>query len=102
MPNLRSAMQLRFYRSLAARRDGDAHLELLLAAAENHAARRRDIAEVAAPGERDVTVVHQAVVGRIDVDPADGRAPYRDPRVRGVGADQARSAGRRHGKEIAA
>jgi hypothetical protein len=72
-------------------RNGDAHLEFLLAAAEDHAAHRRHVAEVASPAERDVLVVDQAVVGRVEIDPARClAAPSRDPGMRGVGADQAR------------
>ena len=53
-------------------------------------------------------VVDDAVVGRVDVDPAPGlvrpalAAPERNPGVRGVGADQARPAGRRRGQDVAA
>ncbi len=68
----------------------DRHLQLVLAAAEDHALERGDVGEVAAVGDGDVLVGRDQVVGRVEVDPADVGDERADPGVRGVGADQLR------------
>src|SRR5512139_683932 len=61
--------------------------EPVRAAAEDHAAQRAHIAEVAAPGEHDVLVPHDDVVGGIEADPAMIRSePRLDPGMRLIGA----------------
>ena len=76
--------------------------QFLLSATENNAAHRRDIAEVTAPAQRDVFILHQTAVGWIEIDPAVSGTKYRYPRVRGVGADQTRLACRRRRQDIPA
>ena len=58
-------------------------------AAQDHAAQRAHVGEVAAPGDDDMVFLGHQVVGRVELDPA-GRlaAPHRDPGVAGVGAAQ--------------
>ena len=82
--------------------DVDRDARPLLAAAEDHAADRADVGVVAAPGQGDVPIDGDAVVGRVDVDPAVPGHVEREPGVRGVGADQARLVGRRRRFEVAA
>ena len=66
----------------------DLDREGLLAAAQDHAAQRRDVAEVAAPAQHDVLVPHHDAVGGIDVQPAMLRPePGADPGMRLVGAE---------------
>src|SRR5262245_22932249 len=79
-----------------------ADLQRVLAAAENDAANRADIAVVAAPPKRDVAGRRQHVVGGIDVDPAAPGTVHGEPGVRGVGADAARLPWRRNSLEVAA
>ena len=60
----------------------DAHLDVhaLPAPAEDHAAQRHDVGEVGAPGERDVALVGEVVVGRVELDPAVPRRHRPRPR----------------------
>ena len=69
---------------------------------DHDAAHRRDVAVVPAPRQRHVAVRRQVVVRRVEVDPALLGHPHRAPRVRRVGADQARAAGRRVGLDVPA
>ena len=80
------------------RRHGHGDLQRVVAAAEQDAAQRADVAVVAAPGERHVALGRQHVVGGIEIDPSEPRTPDREPGVRRVGADQPRLAGRRVGQ----
>ena len=52
--------------------DGHLNFQRWFAAAVDHAAQRRHIGEVAA-AERDVLQRRQNIIGRVEVDPADGR-----------------------------
>ena len=72
------------------------------AAADDHAAHGRDVAEVATPGDGDVPLVGHDVVGRIGRHPAHARAEHREPGVRRVGADQLRLARDRRRDQVAA
>ena len=67
----------------------DRHLHRVLAAAEDDAFDGADVVVVAAPGQHDVAVVGDLVVGRVKVDPAKAGAEERDPGMRGLGADGA-------------
>jgi hypothetical protein len=61
----------------------------VVAAAQDDAAQRADVGEVAAPGDGDVVLLGDQVVGRVEMDPACRlAAPHRDPGVAGVGAAQ--------------
>src|SRR5689334_12404410 len=74
----------------------------MVAGAKDHAAHGADVAIVAAPAERDVLHGGEKVVGRIDVNPADARTKKRNPRVRGIRAEELLLAGRRLRFKIAA
>src|SRR5450631_2989454 len=76
-------------------------LELVPAAADDHAAQGRDVAEVAAPGQRDVILAEHAVVGGIEIQPAERRTVHGNPGMRGIPADR-RFAPSAHGSYIAA
>src|SRR5215211_2530565 len=89
-------------RRLPAADDIDRDSRPLLAAAENDAANRADVGVIAAPCQGDVAIDGHAVVGRVGVDPAEARYVQRDPRVRGVDADEAWLVRRRRGLDIAA
>src|SRR4051794_11991328 len=68
-------------RTLAAayRRDVDRHLHGVSSAAQDDALDGADVVVVAAPGEDDVLVEGELVVGRVKVDPAEAGAEKRDP-----------------------
>ena len=55
-------------------------------AAENQAVQRTDIAEIAAPGDRDMTGRGNNIVGRIDVKPAESWAIGGHPGMGCVGS----------------
>ena len=55
------------------------HAERVRAATDNHAAQWRDIAKVAAPGERDMILLHAQIIGRIKLNPSKGRREHRYP-----------------------
>jgi len=65
----------------------------VVAAAQDDALDGADVVVVAAPGQDDVVVVGDLVVGRVKIDPAKAGAKERDPGMRGLGADGARAAG---------
>jgi hypothetical protein len=46
------------------------HIQLLLPAPQHNSPHRRHIAEIASPAQRDVLMLHQAPVGRIEIHPA--------------------------------
>src|ERR1700722_17610169 len=80
--------------------DGDR--DNVVAAAEDHAADWADIAEIAAPAEQDVLVLHHDAVGWIDVHPAKFRTqPAANPGVRLVRALAFRLARRWLGADVA-
>src|SRR5260221_151515 len=63
--------------------------------AQDHAAQRAHVREVAAPGDGNMVLAGDQIVGRVEMDPAGGRAaPQGDPGVAGVAAPRpwARSA----------
>ena len=64
------------------------HSQLVLATADDHAAERGYVGEIAAPGERYVIFADHAVIGRIEIDPAMRRAVDRHPGMGGIPADQ--------------
>src|SRR5438093_3679898 len=80
----------------------DADPQRVIAAAENDTAQRAHVRVVTAPAKRDVAIGSEQVVGGIDVDPFQSRHVYGKPGVRGVGADQALDARRRHGFQVPA
>jgi hypothetical protein len=68
--------------------DVDAHRDGMLTAAEDHALDRTDVVIVAAPGQGDMLVLSDQVVGGVDVDPARSGTEDRQPGVRHVDAHQ--------------
>ena len=64
----------------------------MLAAAEQHAAHRAHILEIAAEGDRDMLFLGDHIVGRIEVDPAEFGRPDRDPSVGRIRAGELRLA----------
>src|SRR5258705_1120328 len=73
-------------------RDFDAHADLMLAAADKDALDGAHVAVVAAPGDRNVRVVHEAIVGGIEINPAERSTPERGPGMRCIRANQTRLA----------
>lgn len=73
--------------------DLDVDSEGLLAAAEHDAAEGADFVVVAAPGEGDVVVAWDDVVGGVEVDPAVAVSVYGKPCVCGLGAREGVSFG---------
>jgi len=69
------------------------HSQGVLAAAEDDAVQGTDVAEVAAPGDRDMARCGQEIVRGIDVDPADAVAIKRNPGVGRVRSGESRLAG---------
>lgn len=63
-------------------------IHLVLAAADDHAAERRYVGKIAAPGERYVILADYAVIGGIEIDPAVRWAVHRYPAMGGISADQ--------------
>lgn len=53
----------------------DAHANRMLTAAYEHALNRADIAVVAAERDRNMRITNEAIVGGIEVDPAQRPAP---------------------------
>src|SRR5712671_1474114 len=75
----------------------------MTAASHDHAAQRRYVAEVPSPADDDVVGTHAHIVGRVEIDPAEGWTEHGHPGVRSVRADVGRvCAGRRQGTEVAA
>src|SRR6516162_4789206 len=65
----------------------------LLAAAQDDAAQRRDVAEIAAPAQHDMLVPHHDAVGGIEIQPAMLRPqPGADPGMRLVRPEARRTA----------
>lgn len=62
-------------------------------APEDHALDGADVVVVSAPGQDDVLVEGDLVVGGVDVDPAGSGAEEGDPGVGSLGAGEARPAG---------
>jgi hypothetical protein len=60
----------------------------MIGAAENHSSQRGDVAEVAAPGHRDMIGAGETTVGGIELYPPIRGTPYRDPGVRSTIAHQ--------------
>src|SRR3978361_1364689 len=59
----------------------------MVSAPQDHAANGADIAEVPAPAEQDVFVLHHDAVGRVHVHPPElGSKPAADPGMRLIGA----------------
>src|SRR5258708_19221972 len=84
------------------RRHADADMQRVIAAAEDDAAERADIAVITPPGERYMAMGRQDVVGRIQIYPAQPWTPDREPSMRGIGTHEQRLSGRRLGQEVAA
>lgn len=83
--------------------DIDGDLEGLFSGADGDAAEGADVGEVATPGDGDVAVAGEDVVGGVGVDPAElFAAEDGDPRVGGIGADEAFLAWRGSGFEVTA
>src|ERR1700685_24971 len=61
-----------------------------------------DVAIIAPPCDRDVTVGGNAIVCGVEIDPSGSRTPRRAPCMRGIGAYQTRLACRRQGPQITA
>src|SRR5260370_17065167 len=59
----------------------------MTAAADDHAAQRGYVAEVPSPADDDVVGTHAHIVGRVEIDPAEGRTKHGYPGVRSVRAD---------------
>src|ERR1700676_4393172 len=56
----------------------------MTAAADDHAAQRGYVAEVASPGDDDVVGTHAHIVGRVEIDPAEGGTKDGNPGGRSV------------------
>src|ERR1700692_3727334 len=75
----------------------------MTAAADDHAAQRGYVAEVASPGDDDVVGTHAHIVGRVEIDPAEGWTKDGNPGVRSVRTDIGGvGAGRRQRAQVAA
>src|SRR4029078_7521412 len=74
----------------------------MVSAADEDALDRADVAVVTPPGDRNMRIAGEAIVGGIEVDPAERSAPARRRRVRGIGTDEASLAGRSCGSQMAA
>src|SRR5580704_231847 len=59
----------------------------MTAAAHDHAAQRGYVAEVPSPRDDDVVGAHAYIVGRVEIDPAEGWTKHGHPGVRSVRAD---------------
>src|SRR5258708_31307296 len=84
------------------RRHADADVKRVITAAEHDATQRADVAVVAAPGEREMALGWQDVVGGIEIHPAQRWTPDREPGVRRISPDEPRLSRRRLGQEIPA
>src|ERR1700730_8722228 len=76
------------------------HLELMAAAADDHAAKGRHITEIPVPRERDVILSDHAIIGGVKVQPAERGTVHRHPGMRGITADRGLAA-LAHGSDIA-
>ena len=65
---------------------GHTDREFMPTAADDHAAQRRYVAEIASPRNRDVIGADAHIVGGIQIHPSERRAENRHPGVRSVGA----------------
>src|SRR5580693_9236026 len=75
----------------------------MTATADDHAAQRGYVAEVASPGDDDVVGTHAHIVGWVEIDPAEGWTKHGNPGVRSVRANVGGvRAGRRQRAQIAA
>src|SRR6266851_707063 len=75
----------------------------MTAAADDHAAQRGYVAEVPSPADDDVVGTHAHIVGRVEIDPAEGWTIHGYPGVRSVRADIGGvRAGRRQRAQVAA
>src|SRR5690349_8218923 len=79
-----------------------AHFHSVVAATQNYTAYRTDISIIPAPGERNVTLERDHVVGRIDVQPTGTGAIGGNPGMRSIRAHQPRMPRRRVGSEVSA
>ena len=61
--------------------DTDRHVDRMGATAQNHAAQQRHVTVVTSIRQRYMIPIRQHVVGRIEIDPTEVRAPDRHPRV---------------------
>src|SRR5271154_3981041 len=69
----------RAVRASLLRRDRNRNIQEMFPAAQHNATDRAHVVVIAPPGENDMLVVDQEVVGRIDIDPADIRTEERHP-----------------------
>src|SRR5262249_18046432 len=74
----------------------------VLSTADEDALDRTDVAEVAAPAERDVASARGNVIGRIDIKPAVLGQIDRNPGVRDICANHFRLPGRRFTEQVTA
>src|SRR5450631_1072156 len=75
----------------------------MTAAAYDYTAQRGYVAEVPSPGDDDVVGTHAYIVGRVEIDPAEGWTKHGHPGMRSVRADIGRvRARRRQCAEVAA
>src|SRR5579859_5821642 len=79
----------------------DGHGYPMGAATEHDSLQRAHVAEVAAPGDRDVPRAGERAVRRVEVEPTETGHVHRGPRVRRVGADETRLARRWFRFEVA-
>src|SRR5258708_12064760 len=82
------------------RRHADADMQRVIAAAEDDAAERADIAVITPPGERYMAMGRQDVVGRIQIYPAQPWTPDREPSMTGIATHEPRPSGTRPGPEL--
>ena len=67
------------------RRQVNPDINRMIAAPQNNAANRADVAIIAAPRQRDVALGRHHIIGWIYIQPARARAKDRDPGVRRIG-----------------
>src|SRR5579859_1419768 len=79
-----------------------ADFQAVFGAPQQNTTNRADVAVITAPGQGDVAVGGDAVIGGVEVYPAKPGAPRRTPGMGSVGADQAWTARRRNGPQISA
>lgn len=83
------------------RRNVDRDVHTVLAAANKNALNWADIAVIAAPGQRDVRVGGDQIVGGVDVQPIAVGTVDRQPGMRGIGPAEPLATWRRSGQQIA-
>ena len=79
-----------------------ADFEFVVAPTLDYAAHRTHVTVIPAPGERDVTLERNQIIGRIHVQPTGAGAIDRHPGVRSIRAHQPGAPGRRVGPQISA